>query len=217
MASGCPAARCALSYARRRHSDTARPRHQAPPLPAAASLAPAELIRFAVLVFGAIKRPRLSQRRRTSSPCVLRVAVKRPASSYLNSLSFPSAPACFTGRPRSFHLSDSVQPSGRSRHRTPCGVVAVASLFTVGGCLSHQPAQRMITVLCHTARTVRRTHHLPGLVVLGSGCSRRHRLLPQPDQTRPDAAAWSAPSGPPRASARDVRRTRTGWRCRQLR
>ncbi len=51
-------------------------------------------------------------------------------------------------------------------HRTPCGVVAVASLFTVGGCLSHQPAQRMITVLCHTARTVRRTHHLPGLVVL---------------------------------------------------
>ncbi|CZZ40390.1 Uncharacterised protein [Enterobacter hormaechei] len=51
-------------------------------------------------------------------------------------------------------------------HRTPRGVVAVTRLFAVGAYLSHQPAQRMITVLCHTARTVRRTHHLPGFVVL---------------------------------------------------
>ncbi|SAB52644.1 Uncharacterised protein [Enterobacter hormaechei] len=51
-------------------------------------------------------------------------------------------------------------------HRTPRGVVAVTRLFAVGAYLSHQPAQRMITVLCYTARTVRRTHHLPGFVVL---------------------------------------------------
>ena len=51
-------------------------------------------------------------------------------------------------------------------HRAPCGVVAVARLFTVGACLSHQPAQRMIAIAGNTPGTVRRTDNLTGLVVL---------------------------------------------------
>ncbi len=51
-------------------------------------------------------------------------------------------------------------------HRTPCGVVAVTRIFTVGASLSHQPAQRVIAIAGNTPGTVRRTDDLPGLVVL---------------------------------------------------